>query len=98
MVLAGGCARSTGIARALAEVLGLGPEGLLVSQEPGAGPAREPEEVPAGLRAVYLGIDVGSVSTDLVLLDASGDVLSAVYLPTRGRPAEAVESGLSVLA
>lgn len=53
--------------------------------------------VPDG-HEVYVGLDVGSVSTDLVVLDPRGDVVSSVYLPTRGRPAEALLAGLSVLA
>ena len=56
----------------------------------------EPEACPAGAQA-YLGIDVGSVSTDLVLLDRAGTVLSSVYLATRGRPAEALLEGLATL-
>jgi predicted CoA-substrate-specific enzyme activase len=42
----------------------------------------------------YLGIDVGSVSTNLVALDASGDVLKEIYVPTAGRPIEVVTAGL----
>lgn len=66
---------------------------------PSSGPApREPEgSVPPGSE-VWLGLDVGSVSTDLVVLDAGGDVRTSVYLPTRGRPAEALREGLAVLA
>lgn len=62
------------------------------------GPAvAEPEgEVPGEVEG-WLGLDVGSVSTDLVVLDAKGDVLSSVYLPTRGRPAEALLDGLAIL-
>src|SRR5512143_880075 len=45
----------------------------------------------------YLGVDVGSVSTDVVVLDAGGEPISSVYLPTRGRPAEALYEALSVL-
>ncbi|MFT9057061.1 MAG: acyl-CoA dehydratase activase [Ethanoligenens sp.] len=42
----------------------------------------------------YLGIDVGSVSTDLVLMDETGKLLSSLYLRTRGRPVETLEDGL----
>lgn len=42
----------------------------------------------------FLGIDVGSVSTDLVLLDETGALLHALYLRTCGRPVEALEDGL----
>ncbi|MDH7492992.1 MAG: acyl-CoA dehydratase activase [Candidatus Saccharicenans sp.] len=42
----------------------------------------------------YLGIDIGSVSTNLVLVDEQVTVLSGVYLPTRGRPLEVLREGL----
>ena len=45
----------------------------------------------------YLGLDVGSVSTDLVLLDSGGDLLASVYLPTQGRPSEVLMEGLAAL-
>ncbi len=44
--------------------------------------------------ATYLGIDIGSVSTNLVLIDARGDVLHEIYLRTQGRPIEVVNRGL----
>ncbi len=43
---------------------------------------------------VYLGIDVGSVSTNVVLIDENNNVLASRYLPTAGRPIEAVKRGL----
>ncbi len=43
----------------------------------------------------YLGVDVGSVSTNVVVLDGSMRVLSKRYLPTAGRPIEAVKQGLA---
>ncbi|MCR4437701.1 MAG: acyl-CoA dehydratase activase [bacterium] len=45
----------------------------------------------------FLGVDVGSVSTNLVLLDERGQVLAGVYLPTRGRPIEALQEGFAQL-
>ncbi|NCB37706.1 MAG: hypothetical protein EOM80_02950 [Erysipelotrichia bacterium] len=45
----------------------------------------------------YLGVDVGSVSTDMAVIDTEGKVISSVYLPTRGRPVEALSEGLSIL-
>ncbi|MCP4546988.1 MAG: hypothetical protein GY835_11035 [bacterium] len=44
--------------------------------------------------AVYLGVDVGSVSTNLVLIDDEGRMVHEIYLPTRGRPVEVVGEGL----
>ena len=43
----------------------------------------------------YLGIDVGSVSTNLVLLAPNGEVVQGIYLPTRGRPIEVLDDALS---
>ena len=45
----------------------------------------------------YLGVDVGSISTNLVLIDKDGDILGRKYLWTRGRPIEVVMQGLSEL-
>lgn len=42
----------------------------------------------------YLGIDIGSVSTNLALLDGSGQLLHGIYLRTAGRPIEVVTEGL----
>ncbi|NOY59340.1 MAG: hypothetical protein GXO75_10505, partial [Calditrichaeota bacterium] len=40
---------------------------------------------------VYLGIDIGSVSTNFVLLDTSGRVLDEIYTRTDGRPIKVVQ-------
>ncbi len=42
----------------------------------------------------YLGIDIGSISTNLALIDSEGRLLSKRYLMTAGRPIEAVRRGL----
>jgi predicted CoA-substrate-specific enzyme activase len=42
----------------------------------------------------YLGIDVGSVSTNVVVMDEWGTVVHDIYLRTAGRPIEAVQQGL----
>ncbi|MBZ5564536.1 MAG: acyl-CoA dehydratase activase [Acidobacteriia bacterium] len=42
----------------------------------------------------YLGIDIGSVSTNLVVTGAQGNLLKEIYLPTQGRPIEVVDRGL----
>ncbi len=39
----------------------------------------------------YLGLDVGSVSTNLVLLDKAGFVIDSVYTRTEGRPVQVVQ-------
>lgn len=43
----------------------------------------------------YLGIDIGSVSTNLALLDESGRLLHGIYLRTVGRPIAVVNQGLN---
>ncbi len=52
-------------------------------------------EVRAGERIpAYLGVDIGSISTNVVVIDAEGRVLSKRYLMTAGQPIEAVRQGL----
>lgn len=46
------------------------------------------------MRNCYLGIDVGSVSTNVVLMDEDKNILSKVYTQTQGKPIEAVKRGL----
>ncbi|NUM31906.1 MAG: CoA activase [Bacteroidetes bacterium] len=43
---------------------------------------------------VYLGIDVGSLSTNVVLIDDNNNVVARRYLPTASRPLEAIQRGL----
>jgi predicted CoA-substrate-specific enzyme activase len=50
---------------------------------------------PTGKIDAYLGIDVGSVSTNLVAIDAAGNLLHEIYLRTQGRPIEVVNNGLA---
>jgi len=45
----------------------------------------------------YLGIDVGSISTNVVVMDEHKRILSKVYLMTAGRPLEAVRQGLQIV-
>jgi predicted CoA-substrate-specific enzyme activase len=46
----------------------------------------------------YLGLDIGSVSTNVVAVDEFGGVIHDVYLRTAGRPIEAVQQGLAEVA
>lgn len=46
---------------------------------------------------LYLGIDVGSVSTNLVIIDEKSRVLAFEYLRTRGQPIRAVQEGLKAI-
>ncbi len=45
----------------------------------------------------YLGVDVGSTSTNLVLLNTENEIVSYKYLRTLGNPVEAVRTGLQEL-
>ena len=47
-----------------------------------------------GKKDAYLGIDVGSISTNLVVMDSHKNLLSKRYLMTKGKPIEAVQQGL----
>lgn len=42
----------------------------------------------------YVGVDVGSISTNIVVIDKQKNVLARRYLMTAGRPLEAVKQGL----
>lgn len=64
-----------------------------------------PQEPPCDLEAMvaasggqpidaYLGLDVGSISTKIAVIDGQNGVLAKVYLMTAGRPLEAVQRAL----
>jgi len=53
--------------------------------------------IPGERRPVYLGVDVGSVSTNLAVIDDEGCVLWELYVRTRARPIEVVGDGLRKL-
>ena len=55
--------------------------------------AISPEEEIEG----YLGVDVGSISTNVVVIDSQFQVLAREYLMTAGRPLEAVTKGLKLI-
>jgi predicted CoA-substrate-specific enzyme activase len=44
---------------------------------------------------VYLGLDIGSLSTNVVLIDDNHRVVSRRYLPTAGKPLEAIQKGMT---
>ncbi|HZJ76340.1 MAG TPA: acyl-CoA dehydratase activase [Oscillospiraceae bacterium] len=46
------------------------------------------------MRNCYLGIDVGSVSTGIVLMDENKDIMAKAYIGTDGKPIEAVQKAL----
>jgi len=43
---------------------------------------------------VYLGLDIGSLSTNLVLITEDHRIVARRYLPTAGKPLEAIQKGL----
>jgi predicted CoA-substrate-specific enzyme activase len=45
----------------------------------------------------YLGIDVGSVSTNLVVIDDDGNVIMEIYVPTEGNPIGVVTRNLKII-
>lgn len=53
-----------------------------------------PELKDGELLNTYLGIDIGSVSTNLVVVDKDGNVVKEIYIMTAGRPIEVVGEGL----
>lgn len=51
-----------------------------------------------GKDGYYLGIDVGSVSTNLVVIDKNEDIVEKLYIKTGGQPINALVSGMRELA
>jgi predicted CoA-substrate-specific enzyme activase len=46
----------------------------------------------------YLGVDVGSVSTNLVIIDKQDRVLENLYIRTQGQPIKAIKDGLKTIS
>ena len=57
----------------------------------------EPVIAPTDTVSAYLGVDVGSVSTDFSLVSQDGEVLDGIYLRTRGDPVGVLREGLGIL-
>jgi predicted CoA-substrate-specific enzyme activase len=55
-----------------------------------------PFEMPFGVERIdaYLGVDIGSVSTNVVVIDADGRMVAEIYTRTMGRPIEVVTDAL----
>ena len=64
----------------------------------GEKPPREEEKYrfPSDGRLIdaYLGVDIGSVSTNVAVIDANRRLIAKSYLPTAGKPIKAVQDGL----
>lgn len=43
---------------------------------------------------IYLGVDVGSVTTKFAALDKHDELVTSIYLPTQGKPIDMVQQGL----
>ncbi|KPK87613.1 MAG: hypothetical protein AMS27_02100 [Bacteroides sp. SM23_62_1] len=56
--------------------------------------------IPDGVEKVnvYLGLDVGSLSTNVVLIDDDNQVVARRYLPTASKPLEAIRRGMSEIS
>ena len=57
----------------------------------------ESKRGPNGKIPAYLGVDVGSISTNVVVMDADKRVLGKCYIMTASRPIEAVRNGLKIV-
>ncbi|MCX5800194.1 MAG: acyl-CoA dehydratase activase [Candidatus Eisenbacteria bacterium] len=57
----------------------------------------EPKRDTDGKVPAYLGVDVGSISTNVVVMDSEKRVLAKCYLMTASRPIEAVQKGLKIV-
>ncbi|QXM05153.1 acyl-CoA dehydratase activase [Crassaminicella indica] len=47
------------------------------------------------MKKCYLGVDIGSVSTNIIVMDEDEKVLDTLYIRTQGKPIETVKKGLS---
>jgi len=57
----------------------------------------QPAPKTEGRPEVFLGIDVGSVSTNFALVDWEGNLLKEIYVRTQGRPVQVVTDGMKEL-
>ncbi len=57
----------------------------------------QPPPKPEGRPEVFLGIDIGSVSTNFAVTDWDGNLLKEIYVGTQGRPVQVVTDGLKEL-
>ena len=74
--------------------VGLEPLGPPQEKPGGTGKALPESFLSTGKIRSYLGVDVGSISTNVVLISEQGELLARRYLMTAGRPIEAVQRGL----
>lgn len=46
---------------------------------------------------MYLGVDVGSISTNLAIIDDNKDLLESIYIRTEGKPVLSVQKGIRLM-
>lgn len=85
----------SGSVRALAP-LGPVPEDMKVRHTPRSPSVEHTHPTHPG--GMYMGIDVGSISTNLAVVDAAGNLLAKRYLRTASKPIEAVRTGLAEIS
>jgi predicted CoA-substrate-specific enzyme activase len=49
------------------------------------------------MKHYYLGIDVGSISTNIAVIDEDVNILASLYIRTQGQPIKAVQQGLKIV-
>lgn len=49
------------------------------------------------MKEIYIGVDVGSVSTNVVAIDRNVNVLFKTYIRTNGQPIDSVKEGVKQL-
>jgi len=45
----------------------------------------------------FLGVDVGSISTNLAVIDDSKELIESVYIRTEGKPVKSVQKGIKIM-
>ena len=50
------------------------------------------------MKRAFLGIDVGSVSTNLIVIDEQDEILASLYLRTQGQPIRVVQEGMQEIS
>ncbi|MBU1221371.1 hypothetical protein KKF34_02715 [Myxococcota bacterium] len=70
----------------------------LTPRESGSSTIEQPSDAFSKKINGWLGLDVGSVSTNLVVMNDDLEFVYGIYLPTRGQPARALADGLKQIS
>ncbi len=54
-------------------------------------------DVPSDSKHFFLGVDVGSISTNLAVIDETRRLIGRVYIRTEGKPIQSVQRGVEIL-